>query len=466
MSYHRLAKASLFLKALKDIKPYSWGYNYFIKDALEQHDNSLIRANYELIFYSCSLVLSLLVTLEVSYFLDDNIDINQMALGLVSILFYIGCLYFVRLTKRITGLTHVLVYYSILVFTVDLWLIQNNTTLDGLHLAINLLFAVYLLDKPSFYLSIGLQVLALLGFLYTLDQGVTPVFIKPIVQTTTEKFMTSGIMFSLLLLTILHYKSAHQKSVDDLDKSLVDLIAAKKAADEMNQLKSRFLANMSHEIRTPLNGILGINELLKETMDDPEINEYLDIQYKSGYRLLNTIDGILSLSRLEVNQEYFKLETIDLLKVIDEVVSNQKGVAELQNIILEKQYLAKKANVNVDEAIMYQAISNLVGNAIKFTNAGGFVRVKVEKIIPHWVVLSITDNGIGISKEFLSRIFEPFERDTTNHTSKHTGTGLGLSITQKFVELMGGRIEVDSSVGEGTTFSIYLPCAENVGQPL
>ena len=446
-------------------QPYQKLKAYFIGDLLKNEPDHLRQANFKVIFFACILSLALLLPLQVLYLLKTKIEWDQVIVGWLSVSFYLSGLFVLKYRKTINGVAHILVAFSTVIFTYNLWLYPSYSLISGLHMAVNLVFAINLLQQRWQTVFILLHIAALSGFWYASDTGIELSFIQPIAQSTFEKSISSIIIILILVMLIYHYKTSHILASKTLKKSLIDLQEAKKAAEEMNQLKSRFLANMSHEIRTPLNGMLGINEILKETITDNETREFLEIQHKSGYRLLNTIDGILNLSRLEVNKDYFKLQTIDLLEVIREVLDNQKVIAEMQNINLIQNIKTEYARVNVDEAITYQAISNIVNNAIKFTNSGGTVEIQVEKIPPSKIVLSVIDTGIGISPDYLNRIFEPFERETTHHTSKHTGTGLGLSITQKFVELMGGNITVASTLGKGTVFKMTLPCADG-NEPL
>lgn len=441
--------------------PYQKLKAYFIGDLLKNEPDHLLQANFKVIFFACLLSLALLLPLQVLYLLKTEIEWDQVIVGWLSISFYLSGLFVLKHRKTVNGIAHILVGFSTVIFTYNLWLYPSYSLLSGLHMAVNLVFAINLLQQRWQILFILMHITALSGFWYSSDSGIEFSFIQPIVQSTFEKSISSIIILVILVMLIYHYKISHILASKTLKKSLIDLQEAKKAAEEMNQLKSRFLANMSHEIRTPLNGVLGINEILKETTTDAEVREYLEIQHKSGHRLLNTIDGILNLSRLEVNKEYFKLQIIDIVQVIKEVVDNQKVIAEMQNVRLIQNIMTDFAIANVDETITYQAISNIINNAIKFTNSGGTVEIRLEKLPTRTILLSVIDTGIGISPDYLNRIFEPFERETTHHTSKHTGTGLGLSITQKFVELMGGNIAVESELGKGTTFKMSLPCAES-----
>ena len=430
--------------------------DYFIGDALAKERDHLKQANFYIVFYSCFLSLILLIPLQLVYFSKDILEPKQIIIGLLAIAFFIGGLAVLKFQKEYLVVSTVLTGFSVSAFIPELWLYQDYSIVSGIHLCVNFFFAFYVLKRNWRIFFNTLQVLALVVFWYTYYYDISITFLAPIQQPLVERIATVTILIGLLALIINHYKRAHALASNQLKASFAALEKSKVAAEEMNALKSRFLANMSHEIRTPLNGILGISEILKLSANDPETREYIEIQSQSGTRLLNTIDGILNLSRLEAQSDFFKLEDIDLNLIAIEVIQNQQTLAENQNIELRIVASKEPAMVHADDSIMYQAISNLVGNAIKFTNSEGKIEVRVETLESD-IKLSVVDTGIGISDEFLERVFQPFERDSNNHSSNHSGTGLGLSITQKFVELMGGCISVESKVNVGTTFKIVLP---------
>lgn len=196
-----------------------------------------------------------------------------------------------------------------------------------------------------------------------------------------------------------HYRRAHNSASRNLSNSLDEVILAKKAAEEMNQLKTRFLANMSHEIRTPLNGILGINDLLQQSCEDEQSHEHLLIQEQSGHRLLNTIEGILSLSRLEADDTYFKLKEVNLVDLVNKVVDDQSVQASQQDISIAIDHAFKPIFLKADEVMMTQVISNLLNSAIKFSPSGSQIQVRI-KDENNEATIEIVDHGIGISKEF------------------------------------------------------------------
>ncbi len=239
-----------------------------------------------------------------------------------------------------------------------------------------------------------------------------------------------------------------------------NLIKAKEDAESANRSKSRFLANMSHEIRTPLNGIMGFIELLQRQETDPKKIDYLDIIQNSSKSLLVVINDILDLSKIEGGN--MQIETIDfnLEQDLHELLSFFRSIADTNNIRLNFEYpSALSTHVHTDPLRLKQVLSNLISNAIKFSPQDSAITITLhrEGEIIH---MSIQDEGIGISEEAQQRIFNPFEQAEISTTRNYGGTGLGLSISKKLIELLGGEIQVESRLGEGSRFSFSLLAPE------
>ncbi|BDQ02570.1 PAS domain S-box protein [Ignavibacterium sp.] len=257
-----------------------------------------------------------------------------------------------------------------------------------------------------------------------------------------------------------HY-IAIKEDITQRKKNEREIREAKVKAEEINKLKSTFLANMSHELRTPLVGILGFAELLRDNITDKDLSEMASRIHVSGKRLLETLNSILDLSRIEANRMELKLDHINICRVVRENLLQFEALAKTKNLYLKSELEEEEIICFLDEKILHQIMNNLINNAIKYTQKGG-VTVKVRREIINNnsnVIIKIQDTGIGIPKDSLSRIFEEFRQVSEGLDRKFEGTGLGLTLTKKFVELLGGTISVESEVDKGSTFSICFPAS-------
>jgi signal transduction histidine kinase len=225
-----------------------------------------------------------------------------------------------------------------------------------------------------------------------------------------------------------------------------------------NKHKSEFLANMSHELRTPLNAILGYTELIIDNIygDVPEkIQEVLERVEKNGRHLLNLINDVLDLSKIEAGRLTLSLNEYSMQDIIQTVFTSVEALAAEKNLDLNVKIRGVLNTGKGDEQRIAQVILNLLGNAIKFTEQG---KVEVAATVSdESFLVSITDTGPGLSETDQKKIFEEFRQADASITRAKGGTGLGLSISKKIVEMHGGRIWVDSSLGKGSTFSFKLP---------
>lgn len=232
-----------------------------------------------------------------------------------------------------------------------------------------------------------------------------------------------------------------------------ELIEAKRRAEDADKMKSVFLANMSHEIRTPLNAIVGFSEIIAVTESEEEKMEYLEIIQKNSNLLLQLINDILDLSRIESGKSEMHFQQVEIAGLVEEVEKvhqlKMKSNVELKVIRPEGEYWT-----STDRNRVMQVLFNFLSNAIKNTEKGSItLGLKHEG---SWLKLYVSDTGCGISKEKLPQIFTRFEK--LNDFVQ--GTGLGLSICKSIVERLGGRIEVTSELGQGSTFALYLPYQE------
>ena len=237
-----------------------------------------------------------------------------------------------------------------------------------------------------------------------------------------------------------------------------ELIKAKEKAEESDRLKSAFLANMSHEIRTPMNGILGFTELLKNAdMSSEKYQEYISILQKSCNRLLNIINDIINISKVESGQMNISISKVNLNELNLFIYSFFKPEAEQNgtNIVFKKSLNSNEAYIYTDKEKVYAVIINLVKNAIKFTEKGSieFGYDKKDKFIEFFV----KDTGIGIRQKQKDIIFERFRQASEGDTRNYQGAGLGLSISKAYVEMLGGKIWVESEERKGSTFYFNIP---------
>jgi signal transduction histidine kinase/ActR/RegA family two-component response regulator len=241
----------------------------------------------------------------------------------------------------------------------------------------------------------------------------------------------------------------------------------KAAAEAMTRAQTEFLSRMSHELRTPLNAMLGYAQLMREdarVQGDTQLRHRLQVVEGAGWHLAAMINDILDLSRLQAGKLPLKPEPTALLPLIEEARSMMAGEADSSQVTIEPLEAPDAARlwVMADATRLRQVLANLLSNAIKYNRPGGWVRLAARRVMIHreaHVELQVRDNGLGFSAEQLDHLFEPFNR-LGREASAQAGTGIGLVITRSLVELMGGRLAVSSSEGQGSTFSVRLAAAE------
>jgi PAS domain S-box-containing protein len=252
------------------------------------------------------------------------------------------------------------------------------------------------------------------------------------------------------------------QDMSELKRTQAELVRTRDAAEQANRAKSVFLANMSHELRTPLNAVIGYSQMLQEDYIGPqqaEVHADLEKIEQSGHFLLGIINDILDLSKIEAGRETVRPQSVDIAAVLRDVSNALQPLARQQGNVLEIDCPEQARMAYADLAKFRQSVLNLVNNALKFTEKGR-VSVAVNRLRDRdgeWTEVHVSDTGIGIGREHLGKLFQPFSQVDGSATRKYNGTGLGLAISKKFCQMMGGDITVSSELGRGSRFSIRLP---------
>jgi PAS domain S-box-containing protein len=237
-----------------------------------------------------------------------------------------------------------------------------------------------------------------------------------------------------------------------------ELILAKEKAEESDHLKSEFLAQMSHEIRTPLNIILSYNYLLREQLDENSETDYSTIFNSidsASKRLLRTIDLILNMSAIQTGKLKANLSKIDLHSILKKLIIEFGSTAESRNIKLSFKSELFTSVIKTDEHLVIEIFQNLIDNALKYTNEGN-VEITVYKNLNDQISVDISDTGIGITKEYLPKLFQPFTQEQTGYSRRYEGNGLGLALVKKYLDMINSTIIVQSEKDKGTTFTIIF----------
>ena len=261
---------------------------------------------------------------------------------------------------------------------------------------------------------------------------------------------------------ITHYIAIKE---DITDKKILqeELVKAKERAEESDQMKSEFLSQMSHEIRTPLNVILSYNSFLKDelggSLDDDVKLSFTSID-SAGKRLLRTIDMILNLAAIQKGKININFDPINLDELLINLTKEFQFHARQKNLYLNLELAEKKTLIKGDDYIVGEIFQNLLNNAIKYTNTGGIL-VSLSHLTSGEVKVDIKDTGIGISEEYLPKLFLPFTQEEAGYTRKFEGNGLGLALVKSYLDLLNAKIKVESKKGKGTTFSIFFESLKN-----
>ena len=283
--------------------------------------------------------------------------------------------------------------------------------------------------------------------------------------------LVSSIAVAVILLAILKLlqkarkaEAAARKAANDTQELNEKLQIAAENAESANRAKSTFLFNMSHDIRTPMNAIIGYADLASRHSDDPaKLKKYMENIQVCGQNLLMLLNNVLDLARIENDKTEMEYSVSDVEKDFRNCIAMFRNQADGKNQTLTVTTHLLHPYIYADIPHMTEVCTNLVSNAVKYTGAGGTIRCGVTQKPGEkegWcdTVVTVADNGIGMSQEFQKHIFEPFERERTSTVSKVEGSGIGMGIVKKLVGLMGGTVEVESKIGAGSTFTVTIPC--------
>ena len=284
-------------------------------------------------------------------------------------------------------------------------------------------------------------------------------------------FVTAGFfvltIISIILVLLRKARKAEavaKLAANDTQKLNDKLEIALKKAEEANLAKTRFLNNMSHDIRTPMNAILGYAQLMEnelEGKDLPETSEHLKKLQQSGNLLLSIINNVLDMARIEsgrmeIDENYGRIE--DIRQTLFEIFEDE---AKKKNIALHYTINVEHEHILTDTTKVKEIFVNILSNAIKYTPSGGSVMINIDELVcdePGYMMVRtrVSDTGIGMSQDYLTKIFDAFTRERNTTKSKITGSGLGMSIVKRYVDLLGGTIDVESELGKGSTFTVTL----------
>ena len=283
--------------------------------------------------------------------------------------------------------------------------------------------------------------------------------------------LIGSIAVAAVLLTILKLlqkarkaEAAAKKAANDTQELNAKLQVAVENAESANRAKSTFLFNMSHDIRTPMNAIIGYADLASRHLDDPaKLEKYMENIQVCGQNLLMLLNNVLDLARIENDKTEIEYSVSDVEKDFRNCIAMFRNQADSKGQTLTVTAQLQHPYVYADIPHLTEVCTNLVSNAVKYTGACGTIHCDITQKPGKkegWcdTVITVADNGIGMSQEFQKHIFEPFERERTSTVSKVEGSGIGMGIVKKLVGLMGGTVEVESKIGVGSTFTVTIPC--------
>ncbi|HEY3405575.1 MAG TPA: ATP-binding protein [Ohtaekwangia sp.] len=429
---------------------------YFIGDYLRSEPNILRQASIKLVY---NLISVCIISLAIFFLIYVSTGVHyQQVKSFVILIIFTSSLFYLKHKKSIRVVCHGLLIVSWLNNIFNVYLFDGYNSFMALITVCNIIFAFHTLGSRSGILYAAIHFVPLISYFVLRQFNLITPTEHPVQLLFSEMIVTLTLVTFIFVYLIFHYHNAYELAKASIEKSVEDLKRAKEMAEEMNRLKSNFLSSMSHEIRTPINGILGLSQVIDLESKDRDIIKYVELQQQSGQRLLNTITSILNLSRIEAERNELTLKIVNINQLVREIVRQLEPLAQNKSIHFVFQSGPDEIQSLSDETMLYQVVTNVVGNAIKFTEKGSVtVSTGYDSKNKHRVFIQVADTGVGIAEDFLPRIFNPFEQESSGRSRSHEGSGLGLSISKKYIELLGGEIRIASQKGMGSTFQIILP---------
>jgi len=347
--------------------------------------------------------------------------------------------------------------------------IPNGPTQDAVSWYWNMLLAVAIitafLGMIAFYVTIRYVIVRPLRHLRSVSDAISHGNIAMRAEIRTgDEFEALGLAFNRMLRHLTTIQDELRRANTKLDGKVDELAQVNMQLYEMNRVKSDFMATMSHELRTPLNSILGFSDVLGsiDSLDDKQ-KRYVENIQKSGQLLLDMINNILDLAKIESGKMEIQLTDFGVAQLVATQCDMARPLTERRNIDLEAKIQPNLPAMHQDQGRVHQILNNLLSNAIKFTPEGGRIQVTAAKSERGELVLKVIDTGVGIAEEDQQTIFEKFRQGGTAMpsgdaiTREYSGTGLGLSIVKELCKLLGGEVSVESVLGTGSTFTVRLP---------
>jgi signal transduction histidine kinase len=260
-------------------------------------------------------------------------------------------------------------------------------------------------------------------------------------------------------------ETVHVSAVRDISKRKKwekEILLAKQEAEQMAQLKSNLVNNMSHELRTPITNIKGYAEVIMEEAEEPHKN-FASRIYDSGDRLAETLQSVLDMAQIEAGTLDVLIRDVAVANVVQEVVERHEQEIDGDVLTVEVD-VPDDCALQTDRTLLYRILNNLVQNAVKFTDEGT-IGIEAETM-SEGIQLVVWDDGVGIDPEFRPHLFDPFKQESEGVARKYEGAGLGLSLTKRMVDILGGTIEVESTKGQGSAFTVELPLQSKGETPI